>query len=164
MHPVHTFPHYYLKIYSHIIFPSTTRSSEWFSPFRLSDLNVICICHVSQRAVLLQIFLFAGASILLFILYTLYFILYTSYFTLYTRGSFCDSEGSGFIDLNRCNVFVIYNIKMKLIIFCAEGKGECDGAYVQETRNCSTISKCHNHQSVAIPRQRLVIKKRVTCL
>jgi len=29
MHPVHTFPPYFPKIHSNIIFPSTPRSSEW---------------------------------------------------------------------------------------------------------------------------------------
>jgi hypothetical protein len=34
MHPVHTFPPYFLKIHSNIILPSTPRSPEWSLPFR----------------------------------------------------------------------------------------------------------------------------------
>jgi hypothetical protein len=31
MNPIHTFPPYFPKIHSNVIFPSTPRSSEWFN-------------------------------------------------------------------------------------------------------------------------------------
>jgi hypothetical protein len=34
MHPVHTFPPYFLKIYSNFILSSTPRSSEWYLPLK----------------------------------------------------------------------------------------------------------------------------------
>jgi len=37
---VRTFIHYFMKIHSNIIFPSTPRSSEWSPPFRFSNQNV----------------------------------------------------------------------------------------------------------------------------
>jgi len=46
MSPVHPFPHYFPKINSSIIIPSTSMSSEWSLPFRFSDQNFVCISHV----------------------------------------------------------------------------------------------------------------------
>jgi hypothetical protein len=41
MQTVHTFPTYFPKMHSNIIFPPTPRSSEWSLPFRFSDQNVV---------------------------------------------------------------------------------------------------------------------------
>jgi hypothetical protein len=46
MHPVHNFPHYFPKIHSNIILPSTTMSSEWYFPFRFSNKNAVCMSCV----------------------------------------------------------------------------------------------------------------------
>jgi hypothetical protein len=43
IHPVHNFPHYFPKIHSNIIFPSTPGSSEWSLPFRFSGQNSVWI-------------------------------------------------------------------------------------------------------------------------
>jgi len=37
MKPVHNLPNYFFKIRSDIIFPSTSRSSELYLPFRFCD-------------------------------------------------------------------------------------------------------------------------------
>jgi len=44
MHPVHTFPPYFPKIYTNIILPSTL----WSLPFRFSDQNFVYISHLSH--------------------------------------------------------------------------------------------------------------------
>jgi hypothetical protein len=36
MNPVHNFTHYFFKLYFNIILPSTSRSSKWSLPLRLS--------------------------------------------------------------------------------------------------------------------------------
>jgi len=38
------------NIHSNIIFPSTSRSSDWSLPFRSSDQNFLCISHLSFYA------------------------------------------------------------------------------------------------------------------
>jgi len=48
MYPFHPFPHYFHKIHSNIIFPSTPRSSEWSLPFRVSYQNSLCISYLSH--------------------------------------------------------------------------------------------------------------------
>jgi hypothetical protein len=48
MSPVHNFPPYFPKIYSNIILPSTSRSSEWSLRFRFSDQNFVCISYLSH--------------------------------------------------------------------------------------------------------------------
>jgi hypothetical protein len=45
MRPLYNFSHYFPKIHSNIIFPSTPRSSEWSLPFRFCDENVECISY-----------------------------------------------------------------------------------------------------------------------
>jgi len=50
MHPAPTFPSYFSKIRSNIIFPSTPRSSAWPLPFRISGQNFLRISHVSHAA------------------------------------------------------------------------------------------------------------------
>jgi hypothetical protein len=52
MHPVHTFPQYFPKIHSNIIFPSLSKPSKWSVPFKLSDQNVVCISHLFHRIML----------------------------------------------------------------------------------------------------------------
>jgi hypothetical protein len=47
MHTVHTFPLYFRKIQSNIIFPSTPRSSMWSLPFTFTNQNYVCISHIS---------------------------------------------------------------------------------------------------------------------
>jgi hypothetical protein len=47
MQPVHTFPLYFPRIHSNIIFPSTPRTSVWSLPFRISDQNFVRISHLS---------------------------------------------------------------------------------------------------------------------
>jgi hypothetical protein len=46
--PVHPFPSYCPKIHSNIIFPSTTRSSDWSLHIRFSDRNFVCISQLSH--------------------------------------------------------------------------------------------------------------------
>jgi len=48
VHAVHTFPPYFPKIHSNIIFPTMLRSSKLYFPFRFSDQNFICICCLSH--------------------------------------------------------------------------------------------------------------------
>jgi len=48
MQAVHSFPPYFPKIHSNIIFPSTSRSSSWSLPFRFCDQNLICISYISH--------------------------------------------------------------------------------------------------------------------
>jgi hypothetical protein len=48
MNPVHTIPPYFPEIHSNIILLSTSRSSEWFLPFRFSDQNFVSISHLSH--------------------------------------------------------------------------------------------------------------------
>jgi len=45
MHPVHTFPPYFPKIHSNIIFPPTSKSSKWSLPIRFSNKKYV---HISQ--------------------------------------------------------------------------------------------------------------------
>jgi hypothetical protein len=42
------FPHYFPKIHSNIIIPSTSRSSNWSLPFRFPNQNFIYISHLSH--------------------------------------------------------------------------------------------------------------------
>jgi hypothetical protein len=42
MNPVHEFPPYFLKIRSHIIFPSMPRSSKWSFHLKFSNKNILC--------------------------------------------------------------------------------------------------------------------------
>jgi len=46
MNPVQTLPHYFPKIRSNIIFPTTPISSKWSFPFRSSNQNILCISHL----------------------------------------------------------------------------------------------------------------------
>jgi len=45
MHPIHTFSLSLSKILSNSILQSTSRSSKWYFPFRISDRNSACISH-----------------------------------------------------------------------------------------------------------------------
>jgi len=53
-------PHNYFKIRSNIILPSTSRSSEWSTPFRFYDQNFVCVSYphpsyMSGRPMLLDL-------------------------------------------------------------------------------------------------------------
>jgi hypothetical protein len=48
MRPVHSLPHYFLKIHSNISLPSMRRSSEWSTSFRFSKQNIARIFHFSR--------------------------------------------------------------------------------------------------------------------
>jgi len=50
MHPIHTFPTYFPKIPSNIIFPCTytLRHSKWSIPFRFPDQNFVRIYYISR--------------------------------------------------------------------------------------------------------------------
>jgi hypothetical protein len=45
---IHSFPHYFPKIHSHIILLTMPRSSTWSLPFKFSDKNFACISHHSH--------------------------------------------------------------------------------------------------------------------
>jgi len=45
---IHTFPLYFPKIHSNIIFPSMPRSFKWSRPFRFSNHNIVCISYLSH--------------------------------------------------------------------------------------------------------------------
>jgi hypothetical protein len=49
MNPALTFPPYFPKIHSNIIFPYTPASSEWSLPFRASDQNFVCTISQHRR-------------------------------------------------------------------------------------------------------------------
>jgi len=46
--PAHTFPPYFLKIQSNIIFLSTSIYTDWSLHLRLSEQNLACISYVSH--------------------------------------------------------------------------------------------------------------------
>jgi len=46
IHLIHVFPPYFPKIHSHVILPSTPRSSKWFRPFRFSNQIIVCASHL----------------------------------------------------------------------------------------------------------------------
>jgi hypothetical protein len=46
--PFHNLPHNFLKLNFDIVLPSTYRSSKCSLPFRLSNLNFICISYLLQ--------------------------------------------------------------------------------------------------------------------
>jgi len=50
LHPFHNSPYYFSKSHSHIIFPSTPRSTEWSLPFRFTDQNFVRIYNLSHAA------------------------------------------------------------------------------------------------------------------
>jgi len=50
MNPVHNCPPYFPKIHSNIILSSTSRSSECYLTFRISDQNFVHISHPTMRA------------------------------------------------------------------------------------------------------------------
>jgi len=56
IHPVHTFPSYFPKICSNVIFPHTPKSSKWFLPFRSSDKHFVGISHFSRACYMLRLF------------------------------------------------------------------------------------------------------------
>jgi len=47
MHLVYTLLPYFSKIHSNI-FPSTSRSSEWYLSFRFTNQNILCTFHLSH--------------------------------------------------------------------------------------------------------------------
>jgi len=61
MHPVHISPHYFPKMNSYIILPSTPTSSEWSLPFRFSNQNFVWIsplshaCYISCPLIILNL-------------------------------------------------------------------------------------------------------------
>jgi len=46
LHPVNTFPCYFPKIYTNIIFPCMPRSSRWSLSFQFSTQSILCISHL----------------------------------------------------------------------------------------------------------------------
>jgi len=48
MNPVHNFPSSFPKIHYNIIFPSTSRFSEWPLSFRFTNQTTVCISHLSH--------------------------------------------------------------------------------------------------------------------
>jgi hypothetical protein len=49
MNPINTLPTYFPETHCNIIFPSTSRSSEWSLPFRLTNRNFVRISHLLMR-------------------------------------------------------------------------------------------------------------------
>jgi hypothetical protein len=47
MHPIHTFPPYFPKIHSNIIFPSMPTCFEWSHPFYFSDHNFVRVSRIA---------------------------------------------------------------------------------------------------------------------
>jgi hypothetical protein len=50
INPVHTFPHYFVKIHSNIFLLSTPRSAKFPLSLRFFDKNCVCNSHLSTHA------------------------------------------------------------------------------------------------------------------